>query len=128
MFHYTVESDKTIETVLKTLDTNLQADKFGVQWEFDVKQTLENKGFSLDKPFTVLEVCNPKAADTVMHINPMVGYFLPCKLAVYENEAGKTQIGMPKPTVLMAMLDDDRLKPVAEDIENRLIKIIDESK
>ncbi|RID82800.1 DUF302 domain-containing protein [Mesobacillus zeae] len=44
----------------------------------------------------------------------LVGYFLPCKIVVYEDN-GKTKIGMPKPTVLMAMLD----------IEKRLIGCID---
>lgn len=45
--------------------------------------------------------------------NPMVGYFLPCKVVVYENE-GKTVIGLPKPTVLMGVIGDESLMATAE--------------
>jgi hypothetical protein len=36
-------------------------------------------------------------------------------------------IGMPRPTSLINMLNNDKLKELAKDIEERLIKCIDNS-
>ena len=56
----------------------------------------------------------------------MIGYFLPCKIVVYTDQ-GKTKIGMPKLTTLIALIEDDSLDTFAEDIEARLISCIDQS-
>ena len=127
MFHYTVETIKSIEEAIKDLEENLNAEKFGVLWEFDIKETLHNKGFEFDRGFMVLEVCNPKEAQEVLTRNKMVGYFLPCKIVVYEDD-GKTKIGLPKPSALIQMVEDDELKEFATSIEDRLIACIDKSK
>lgn len=128
MFHYTVETPKSIDKAIQSLEENLKKEKFGVQWQFNVKETLENKGFDLEKPFTVLEVCNPKEAQNVLSANQLIGYFLPCKIVVYEDNEGKTKIGMPKPSSLIQMVEDESLQEVAKDIEDRLIACIDMSK
>ncbi|WP_053362233.1 DUF302 domain-containing protein [Bacillus sp. FJAT-27251] len=118
-FHYTVETNKYLEA-------NLKNESFGVLWTFNIKEKLEEKGFSLEDPFFVLEVCNPKEAERVLKENKLVGYFLPCKIVVY-NDNGVTKIGMPKPTALISMLDNNQLKEMAMDIENRLIHCIEKT-
>ncbi len=128
IFHYTVETSKSIEEAIQSIEDNLRKEKFGVQWQFNVKETLGNKGYHLEKPFTVLEVCNPKEAQNILAANQLVGYFLPCKIVVYEDHQGITKIGMPKPSALIQMVEDDTLQQIAAGIENRLIACIDKSK
>ncbi|MGF7014927.1 DUF302 domain-containing protein [Ornithinibacillus bavariensis] len=128
MFHYTVETAKSIDEAIQSPEKNLKEEKFGVQWQFNVQETLKNKGFNLESPFTVLEVCNPQEAQNVLSANQLIGYFLPCKIVVYEDKQGKTKIGMPKPSSLILMIEDESLQDVATDIENRLIACIDKSK
>ncbi|WP_156100177.1 DUF302 domain-containing protein, partial [Geobacillus kaustophilus] len=70
------------------------------------------------------EVCNPQEAARVLNENLLVGYFLPCKLVVYQ-ENGTTKIGMPKPTMLVGMMNDPALKEIAADIEKRLAACLD---
>lgn len=77
-------------------------------------------------PYKVLEVCNPHEAKRVLDRNKMVGYCLPCKIVVY-NDNGKTKIGMPKPTSLIQYVNDEDLNGIAADIEKRLISAIDKS-
>ncbi|PLR83696.1 DUF302 domain-containing protein [Bacillus sp. V33-4] len=126
MFDYTVETNKSIDDAIKSLEENLKEEKFGILWMFDIKEKLEEKGLEFQKEFKVLEVCNPHEAQKVLNENGMAGYFLPCKLVVYEDKH-QTKIGMPKPTALISMLNDDKLKQLAKDIENRLISCIDKS-
>ncbi|SRR5690625_2729804 len=126
MFHYTVETDKTMEKAIQSVEENLKHEQFGVLWQFDIQKTLQNKGLEFDDPFVVLEVCNPNEAQNILSKNKMVGYFLPCKVVVYEEE-GKTKIGMPKPTELIQMVKDEELMETARSVEARIIKAINQS-
>ncbi|MBF0709160.1 MULTISPECIES: DUF302 domain-containing protein [Bacillales] len=126
-FHYTVETSKTVEQAVSDLSTELQTEKFGVLWDFDLSAKLQEKGMDFHTPYRVLEVCNPKEAERVLNEDKLVGYFLPCKIVVYE-EDGQTKIGMPKPTTLLNLTGDDNLSDIGSDIEKRLVSCIDKSK
>ncbi|MFC6038102.1 DUF302 domain-containing protein [Paenisporosarcina macmurdoensis] len=126
MFDYTVETEKNMDEAIKDLEASLKEEKFGVLWTFDIKEKLQEKGLEFEKEFKVLEVCNPLEAQKVLNENEMAGYFLPCKIVVYEKN-GKTNIGMPKPTSLISMLNDDKMEQFAKDIEDRLIVCINKS-
>ncbi|WP_349409197.1 DUF302 domain-containing protein [Pseudalkalibacillus sp. SCS-8] len=126
MFHYTVMTDKDINEACETLEAQLKEEQFGVLWDFDLKSKLNEKGLDFNKEFRVLEVCNPKEAQRVLNQNLMVGYFLPCKMVVYK-DGDQTKIGMPKPTSLVTMVDDQEITAMAEDIEKRLVACMDKS-
>ncbi|KIL39370.1 hypothetical protein SD70_20600 [Gordoniibacillus kamchatkensis] len=127
MFHYTVETEKTPEQAMEKLSETLKEEKFGVLWQLDMKAKLQEKGVDFNQTFHILEVCNPVEANRVLSENSLVGYFLPCKIAVYE-EKGKTRIGLPKPTALIGLVENDNLMAIATDIEKRLIACVDKSK
>lgn len=127
MFHYTVVTEKPISQILKDLEENLSKEKFGVLWSFNIKDKLNEKGLIFDQDYYVLEVCNPFEAKEVLSITSQVGYFLPCKIVVYE-EAGITKVGMVKPTALISILGDKNLDRKALEIEQKLIDCIKASK
>ncbi|MEK4884770.1 DUF302 domain-containing protein [Bacillus sp. FSL W8-0223] len=123
MFHYTIEVQKEMNETIKILEESLKREGFGASWQFSVTEKLQEKGLDFPIPFVILEVCNPQEAARVLSENLLAGYFLPCKIVVYsENET--TKIGMPKPTMLISMINHEELKNLAEDIENRLISCI----
>lgn len=126
MFDYTLSTPKTIDEAVESLEASLKEEQFGVLWTFDIKDKLQEKGLEFEKEFRVLEVCNPKEAQRVLNENTMAGYFLPCKMVVYE-EGGETRIGMPKPSSLISMLNDEKMKEFAKDIEDRLIGCMEKS-
>jgi len=126
MFHYTVESTKNLQETIQSLAEELKQEQFGVLWELNINEKLEAKGLNLAETYRILEVCNPKEAYRVLSENPLVSYFLPCKIVVYEAR-GKVKVGMPKPTALISMVEGDGLKEIAQDIENRLQACINKS-
>ncbi|MCZ8513691.1 DUF302 domain-containing protein [Paenibacillus filicis] len=126
MFHYTVETNKTVEEAIASLENNLKAEKFGVLWHLDMQEKLQQKGIDFEQKYHILEVCNPVEAKRVLSENSIIGYFLPCKITIYEDE-GKTKIGLPKPTALIGMVDSGSLQGIAADVEQRLISCIDKS-
>ncbi|WP_100329962.1 DUF302 domain-containing protein [Bacillus xiapuensis] len=124
MFHYTKEVSVSMKEAITKLEESLKSEKFGVLWQLDLKDKLHEKGVNLDQRCKVLEVCNPHEAKKVLEEESLAAYFLPCKIVVYE-ENGQTKIGMPKPTALIEMLENQNLKEIAADIEKRLIGCID---
>lgn len=115
---YKLATTKNFEKALEDLKSSLSNHNFGVLWELSFKDKLAEKGLDFDKNFTILEVCNPKQAKEVLERNIEVGFFLPCKMVVYEDN-DTVYIGMPKPTKLISMVDDD-LSSIAEEVENVL--------
>ncbi|MFB5197640.1 DUF302 domain-containing protein [Neobacillus sp. KR4-4] len=126
MFDYTVVTDKNMEEAIRSIEESLKEEKFGVLWSFDIKEKLQEKGLDYQKEFRVLEVCNPQEAYRILNENEMAGYFLPCKIVVYE-DSGQTKIGMPKPSAFISLMNDGKMKQFAKDIENRLISCINKS-
>jgi len=127
-FHYTVESNKSLEEAMETIEGNLQAIKFGVLWHTNITENLKNKGLTkIQDSYNVMEVCSPFEAEKVLSQNPDAHYFLPCKITVFEKD-GKTHIGLPRPTALMEPLNDPELIEIVQNIENNLIEVLDKSK
>jgi len=127
-FHYTVTTNKTIDETISSIEQNLKEHKFGILWQLDITQKLKEKGIdSYSNPYRILEVCNPYEAGRVLSENNLVGYFLPCKITVYEDQ-GKIKIGLPKPTALVSMLNNDELNVIAMEIEETLIHVLEKSK
>lgn len=127
MFHYTVSTTKKIDEAIISLEKNLKEVKFGVLWTLDLQGKLQEKGVAYNQPYYILEVCNPQEAAKVLNINELAGYFLPCKITVYESE-GTTKIGLAKPSLLVSMIDDNELKSIAEEIESTLINVLEKTK
>ncbi len=125
-FHYTVATTKSVDEVIGELTESLKKQKFGVLWQLDIAAKLEEKGVEFNMPYRVLEVCNPHEAKEVLTQNHLVGYFLPCKIVVYQTEDGVTHIGLPRPTVMMEIVHDATLAPIAERVEQSLIHAIHE--
>ncbi len=74
----------------------------------------------------ILEVCSAPRAKQVLETNVYMGYFLPCKVVVYDAGEG-TRIGFPRPTMMAGVLGDDRLDGIAREVESVLTDAVDEA-
>lgn len=122
-FGFAVTTDKSVDAAAEAVSAALAARGFGVLWRLDVNEKLREKGLNLQGQFRILEVCSPPRAKEALEGNPLVGYFLPCKVVTYERD-GHTEIGMPKPTALIGLLGDDRLHGLAEDVERAMVEAV----
>ncbi|MDX1260986.1 DUF302 domain-containing protein [Exiguobacterium sp. K1] len=127
MFDYTVTSNYSTKETIERLKEELSQVSFGVLWEFDLAKKFAEKELPFDDLYHILEVCNPKEAHRVLSAERRAGYFLPCKLAIY-TEGGQTKIGMPRPTALIGLVEEDELKQVALDVEQQLVDVIEKSR
>lgn len=119
-------TDKPYDTAVADLKKSLQARFFGVLWELNLKDKLQEKGQDFNTNFTVLEVCNPAKASQVLTRKIDAGYMLPCKMGVYEKD-GRTWLGMQNPLKLIEVMGDDSLTEFAKEVADTLSAAIDEA-
>jgi len=122
-----VKTEKSIDNAITDLTENLKEIGFGVLETLDFKKILTDKGLEFADNYKLMEVCNPNLAKQVLEANPDLGLLLPCTIAVYQKN-NENFISLARPTSLLSMVSDDNLKISGEDIENGLIKIIENTK
>ena len=126
-FSYTVKSKKSISDIVKELPEHLKEIGFGVLGSLNFQKILTEKGEEFEKPYQLLEVCNPKLAKQVLELNPDLGLLLPCTIAVYKKKNGN-YISLAKPSALLEMASEDNLKFMGQEIEKKLIQVIEKVK
>ncbi len=122
--NYEIRTHKNLSEAVDVLKFQLSQVSFGVLWELNFKEKLKDKGLDFDNNFIILEVCNPRKAKQVLDIHIEAGYFLPCKVVVYEKE-DSVYMGMLKPTILINLVEKEDLTAIAKEVEAELKKAID---
>ena len=123
---YEKSTNKSLTEAISSLESNLKESGFGILWQLNFKDKLQEKGLEFKDDFVVLEVCNPKQAKEVLEENIQIGYVLPCKMVV-RREGDKTYIGMTSPEVLIGLFEGSDLKEVAKKVEEALQNSIEAS-
>ncbi len=120
---FEVVSKYDLETTLVKVKTSLKENGFGTLYELNFKDKFEEHHIEFNTNFYVLEVCNPKYAKEILDISMDIGYFLPCKVVVYEKDSDVI-IGMLKPTEMLHLITENKKAGIlAAEVE----KIIKES-
>ncbi len=126
--YYIVDTGKTFEQAAVDLEAAVKRNEFGVLHIHDLGNTLRSKGMDFTEQCKVFEVCNPHQAVKVLNSDMSLNMALPCRISVY-TEKGRTKIGMIKPVPMLAALSQDQvLVGVAQEVEAKTKKIIDESR
>jgi uncharacterized protein (DUF302 family) len=121
-----ISTNKTVSEVAAALHAAVQANHFGVMQVHDLKETMAKKGVKFKKECLIFEVCQPQQAKKVLDQNMSVSTALPCRISVYE-EGGKAVLATLKPTTLLAMFNSPQLEDVAEEVEDTIVKIMNEA-
>jgi uncharacterized protein (DUF302 family) len=111
------------EAVRHTIDA-LKQEGFGIITEIDVKETFAKKlGFAF-RNYRILGACNPSLAREALEIEDKVGTMLPCNVVVQEAPDGKVEVAAIDPVASMMAIDNPRLKQAAEQVRERLQRVI----
>jgi len=102
----------------------LQEEGFGVLTRIDVRETLKQKLGVEFRPYEILGACNPSLAHRALSAVAEVGVLLPCNLAVYEGEGGKTVVVAVDPLQTIAAAEPS-LGEVAAEVRRRLARVLE---
>jgi uncharacterized protein (DUF302 family) len=99
---------------------------FGVLTEIDVKATLKKKIDVDFRRYVILGACNPQLAHQAMSGEPFIGVLLPCNVVVMEREGGGSIVSAFKPTAGFSLVDNPEVAPIADEVEDRLRRVLDQ--
>jgi uncharacterized protein (DUF302 family) len=119
-------TQKTVSDTATALQSAVEANHFGVMQVHNLKETMNKKGVEFVHECLIFEVCQPQQAKKVLEENMSVSTALPCRIAIYE-EGGKTMLATLKPSMLLAMFNTPRLEAVAQEVEDTIVKIMNEA-
>ena len=121
-FNKTVKG--TFEDVIDTVTQGLKEEGFGVLTEIDVTATLKEK-LDIDfKKYRILGACSPPYAYKALQAEDKIGTMLPCNVIVQEIEEGVFEVAAVNPMASMQAVENKKLSKVAEEITDKLEKII----
>jgi len=112
--------DQTVEKVTE----ELKKEGFGVLTTIDVKDTLKKKLDVDFKRYTILGACNPPFAHKALQAEEEIGLLLPCNVIVYE-KGSATVVSAFDPMAMMKVIDNEKMVPIAEEVRNRVKRVID---
>lgn len=113
------------DEAVKRATALLAEEGFGVITEIDVTATLKKK-LGIDfKRYLILGACNPELAHQAINGEPFIGVLLPCNVVVMEREGGGTIVSAFKPTAGFSLVDNPDVAPIAEEVEDRLRRVLE---
>lgn len=119
----TVHLNMDFEAALaRTIDA-LNVEGFGILTEIDVKETLKKKLGVNYLPYKILGACNPPLAHLALTIAPEMGLLLPCNVTVRQLEDGTIEVAMINPLLMMGIITNPGLQPVADEARARLEQV-----
>ena len=123
-YGFSKTTDYNFDQAIDKVTEELKKDGFGVLTSIDVKETLKKK-INVDfKKYTILGACNPALAHQALLAEEELGLLLPCNVIVYEKN-DKTVVSIFDPNVMAHLIDNPEMKFVAEEVKNKLQKVLE---
>ena len=116
----------SFEQALEKVREELSKEGFGILTEIDVKATLKMKLDADFRKYRILGACNPPHAFKALQAEPHIGAMLPCNVVVQEYETGEVEVAAIDPLSSMKAIDNQELQIIAEEIQTKLKKVIDQ--
>ena len=126
MNRYGIQKEVTedFDTVLAQVKETLAKEGFGVLTEINVTETLKKK-LNVDyTKYVILGACHPQSAYQVLQKEPSIGLLLPCNVIVYQT-GNTVTVEAIRPTVAMEMVENPEIAPIAQEIEGKLQRVIE---
>ncbi|MBU0531635.1 MAG: DUF302 domain-containing protein [Candidatus Uhrbacteria bacterium] len=123
-YAYKKPVDLNFEAAVAHIRDELAKEGFGVLTEIDVKATLKKKLDVDYNDYIILGACNAPFAYQALQAEPDIGLLLPCNVIVYQ-QADQVYVAAILPTVAMGVIDNPELQAIADQVEEKLKKVID---
>jgi uncharacterized protein (DUF302 family) len=125
MFTHKISSKQSIEKVIEKVPSACEGNKFALLKTYVYHDIVESKGFPIDRKVFIYEICQAKSAAAMLTDFPHFAIFMPCKLAIYEDN-GETVIStMNMEIMLKAVSSNPELFKETTALYNTLKSLMD---
>jgi len=87
MMTYRIKSPKKIEDIVVNVKKSCENNKFALLHSYVYHEVVKSKGFPIDRKVYIYEVCVAKVAALVLTHEPTFAPFMPCRIAIYEENS-----------------------------------------
>ena len=119
----TIQLKTDYQTALADTIAALKVEGFGVLTEIDIQDTFKKKLGVDYPPYKILGACNPPLSHRALTAAPEVGLLLPCNVTVRQLADGMIEVAMIDPLMMMSVIDNPELKPIAAEARARLTRV-----
>ena len=112
------------ETVTRVTEA-LKTEGFGIISEIDMQAKLKEKLGVDFKKYKILGACNPAIAYKALQAEEKVGIMLPCNIVIIDQENGTTEVAAVHPIASMMAIQNPTLEPLAQEVTEKLKRVID---
>ena len=125
---YIVESSKSFSEVIFDLEPVVQRLGFVILHTHDLGEILRRRDIDFDDDCQVFDICNYRQLEKLLAIDLRLSLALPWRISVF-TENGATKIALNRPEAMLALFGQSpELARVAQEIEERMIQIVDDTR
>ncbi|MGS2764990.1 DUF302 domain-containing protein [Sinomicrobium sp. M5D2P9] len=117
--------DISFDEAVEKVTGKLSEEGFGVLTTIDIKETLRKKLDVDFKNYKILGACNPAFAYRALQEEDKIGIMLPCNVVVQEKAPGLVEVAAIDPVISMQGIGNTALAGIAEEVKNKLQRVID---
>ncbi len=121
-FNKTVKGN--FEDIIDKVSKELEKEGFGVLTDIDLKATFKKKLDVDFQNYRILGACNAPYAHKALSAEDKVGTMLPCNVIVQQLKDNSIEIAAVNPLASMQAIENHELKEIAEEITEKLKKVI----
>ena len=125
-YHFSTTMRMPFDEAVEKVTEELKKEGFGVLTDIDVKATLKKKLDVDYKNYRILGACNPPFAYQALLAEDKIGTMLPCNVIVQETEDGEIEVSAIDPIASMQAIDNAELGNVANQVQQKLKKVIEQ--
>jgi uncharacterized protein (DUF302 family) len=115
----------TVDDAIVRVTEALKSEGFGILTQIDVSDTLKKKLDVDFRRYAILGACNPSLAHKALAAEPQIGLLLPCNVVVQERTQGPgVVVSIAAPQAMFSLVNNPALRPVAEDADRRLRRVM----
>jgi uncharacterized protein (DUF302 family) len=107
MFTYKITSTQSIGNVSGKMPSACEKYKFALLQTYVYHEIVESKGFPIKRKVFIYEICQAKTAAAMLTDFPHFSIFMPCKIAIYEDN-GKTSISTMNMEIMLKAIDSNQ--------------------
>ena len=107
MVTYKIISTQSIGKIAEKVPATCEKYKFALLQTYVYHEIVESKGFPINRKVFIYEICQARTAAKMLTDFPHFSIFMPCKLAIYEDN-GKTIISTMNMEIMLKAIDSNQ--------------------
>lgn len=123
-YYFSKTLNVSFDEAIKITTEALKSEGFGVISEIRMHEKLKEKLDVDFKKYTILGACNPPFAYKALQAEDKIGTMLPCNVLVIEQAENEIEIAAVNPIASMQAIVNPALGEVAQQVTDKLKKVI----